>query len=307
MKNEKGLTLIELVVSVAVLSILIVPFFGIFTNAAKLDIRSKNEMTASYLAQQIVAEAKNNLAIFDEDEDDNWTTNDDATKYTTDSLSYLGSDFSKFSASITVEQPTNLLFSSGGSSEDFIPDDCEAVLIVTWREDINPNTKRIDYEGSPNGTTGDFEDNASDFEIILMDDEGEENYELVAKIDNNNPNKENTTLFTLKINGVVANTTIAVIVSDDSQVDNPRTITIDNQTGKNNNPTINIDAFTNTHEFITIVGKGNEGGVTMNNVFAQPSLDTSLSMIRIEITGYDPISKTNKVLSKIVTIVPNES
>ncbi|MBK5251970.1 MAG: type II secretion system protein [Peptostreptococcaceae bacterium] len=65
-KNEKGITLIELLVSLVVLSILLVSFYGIFTNAAKLDIRSKNEMTANYLAQQIVAEVKN-------DPDADWT------------------------------------------------------------------------------------------------------------------------------------------------------------------------------------------------------------------------------------------
>jgi prepilin-type N-terminal cleavage/methylation domain-containing protein len=107
MKNEKGLTLIELVVSVAVLSILIVPFFGIFTSAAKLDIRSKNDMTANYLAQQIVAEVKNNPDIFDEDDD--WTTGDSIDLGALFSQKYNG-----FSANITLN-PTSVSITSNGN------------------------------------------------------------------------------------------------------------------------------------------------------------------------------------------------
>src|SRR6056297_2750526 len=101
MKNEKGFTLIELVVSIAVLSIIIVPFFGIFTNAAKMDMRSKKDLTANYLAQQLVAKAKSDPMGLESSAYWDKTVNGNETVFTT--KNGLPDPYSKYEAKVTYK------------------------------------------------------------------------------------------------------------------------------------------------------------------------------------------------------------
>ena len=110
MKNEKGFTLIELVVSIAVLSIIIVPFFGIFTNAAKLDMRSEKDLTANYLAQQLVAEAKEDPMGLETSAYWDKTVNGNETIFAT--KNGLPSPYSEYDATVTYE-PKDITTSKG--------------------------------------------------------------------------------------------------------------------------------------------------------------------------------------------------
>ncbi|WP_074600871.1 type IV pilus modification PilV family protein [Sediminibacillus halophilus] len=56
MKNESGLTLIEVVVSIAILSIIITTFFAFFAQAAKTNKNADSIVTATYVAERYMEE-----------------------------------------------------------------------------------------------------------------------------------------------------------------------------------------------------------------------------------------------------------
>jgi len=58
--NEKGFTLIEVLISLVVLSIVIIPFTEIFMTSTKVDNISKRDIKATYLAQNYMEMAKYN-------------------------------------------------------------------------------------------------------------------------------------------------------------------------------------------------------------------------------------------------------
>lgn len=58
MRDSKGLTLIEVIVSVAILGIIIVPLSSLFTHSIKINLNSKDRMTANHVAQQYMEELK---------------------------------------------------------------------------------------------------------------------------------------------------------------------------------------------------------------------------------------------------------
>ena len=51
MKNNKGYTLVELIITLAVIGIMIVPIYDAFTNANRVNLRAKRQISAAYLAQ----------------------------------------------------------------------------------------------------------------------------------------------------------------------------------------------------------------------------------------------------------------
>lgn len=54
--NEKGVTLIEIIVSIAILVIIVTPLSNMFLTAARTNIESKNLLTATHAAQQLTEE-----------------------------------------------------------------------------------------------------------------------------------------------------------------------------------------------------------------------------------------------------------
>lgn len=54
--TSKGLTLIEIIVSLALLSIIIIPFLAMFVNSTKVNSRSDTTLNATYLAQVTMEE-----------------------------------------------------------------------------------------------------------------------------------------------------------------------------------------------------------------------------------------------------------
>ncbi|MCH4888805.1 prepilin-type N-terminal cleavage/methylation domain-containing protein [Acidaminobacter sp. JC074] len=58
MKNKKGYTLVELIITLAVISIMIVPIFNSFIEANRVNLRSRRQISAAYLAQNTLEELK---------------------------------------------------------------------------------------------------------------------------------------------------------------------------------------------------------------------------------------------------------
>ena len=58
MNNKKGYTLIELIITLAVIGIMIVPIFNSFIEANRVNLRSRRQISAAYLAQNTLEELK---------------------------------------------------------------------------------------------------------------------------------------------------------------------------------------------------------------------------------------------------------
>lgn len=58
MNNKKGYTLVELIITLAVIAIMIVPIFNTFTESIKVNIISKREISGAYLAQNVLEDLK---------------------------------------------------------------------------------------------------------------------------------------------------------------------------------------------------------------------------------------------------------
>ncbi|MEJ8554509.1 type IV pilus modification PilV family protein [Tepidibacter sp. Z1-5] len=82
-KSNKGLTLVELIVSLAILGIILVPLSSFFVNTIKVNKSSENQMIANQLAQKYMERVKfsdldnsdsENIVLPDEEiiEDDNY-------------------------------------------------------------------------------------------------------------------------------------------------------------------------------------------------------------------------------------------
>ncbi|QUH26661.1 type IV pilus modification PilV family protein [Serpentinicella alkaliphila] len=57
--NQIGMTLVEILVSFAILSIIIIPFFTILTKSAFVINKSANTIDATYVAQRVIEEMYN--------------------------------------------------------------------------------------------------------------------------------------------------------------------------------------------------------------------------------------------------------
>lgn len=302
MKNEKGLTLIELVVSVAVLSILIVPFFGIFTNAAKLDIKSKNDLTANFLAQQMVAEAKANPMGLISDSDWIKTTDDEKTVFSRNSLE---GDFSKFSAKVTYE-PLSTSISKSTFTILSGQELYDVVINLTFDcSDSDNDMTPIDF--SVNGTTlrmyvvkDNSEHNIGGFvyhsDILLHFEDGK--IELKPKnskdkfgytfslTDDLNLTSDSSILINANVIGSKTNNLKKIWLSKDD---------IDNITINHN---LNSKIKFNT--------KG-QSGFSFQTLSDPASTivetQTSLYNLEVEISGYDPIKKMKTPLKKVISTV----
>jgi prepilin-type N-terminal cleavage/methylation domain-containing protein len=58
LKNKKGLTLIEILVSISILSIIIIPIYSLFISSAKMSYLSNNKMNATNIAQRYMEKIK---------------------------------------------------------------------------------------------------------------------------------------------------------------------------------------------------------------------------------------------------------
>lgn len=56
--NDKGLTLIELLVSLALISIVIVTFLSFFSQSVLFSSKSEDKLTAVNIAEKVIAELK---------------------------------------------------------------------------------------------------------------------------------------------------------------------------------------------------------------------------------------------------------
>ncbi|MBK5251969.1 MAG: prepilin-type N-terminal cleavage/methylation domain-containing protein [Peptostreptococcaceae bacterium] len=351
MKNEKGFTLIELTISIAVLAILIVPFFGIFTNAAKLDSRSKNDMTANYLAQKLIAEERKNP--WGRISDENWVYDDDSI-FTTSSLDEEGEKYAAYSANITYKG-LNLLVDESNladGSNEVAGNQDEGVFDYTFT--INGND---DMYSSGHGTGGDNGNHPYDLDIAINDINDEEIFSDTVTVNfNENPTmyKEFRNGFDISF-GSSYNTSAIVFSPKDER--GPRdygteistlgislsanikqtvkfVFNTDFPKANGNWDKINVgllkpwqnkkvyyfvdattkpDNFTITSEHDDIIlllseddpnfpSEGAEGGNSGN----VSEITKKLYSVTVEITGYDPISKTNKVLKTLVTTIkPN--
>lgn len=69
LKNEKGYTLLEILLSLSILSIVILVFFGFFIQSAKFSVHSQNKMSAGQLSQEILEKVKSNFSAVQDDID----------------------------------------------------------------------------------------------------------------------------------------------------------------------------------------------------------------------------------------------
>ena len=58
--DDRGITLVELIVSIAILAIIVLPFLNSFLMAAKTNAKSKNELNATHLAENIMEGVEKN-------------------------------------------------------------------------------------------------------------------------------------------------------------------------------------------------------------------------------------------------------
>ena len=58
MKNKKGYTLVELIITLAIVGIMVVPIFNAFIDANRVNLRSRRQISAAYLAQNTLEEIK---------------------------------------------------------------------------------------------------------------------------------------------------------------------------------------------------------------------------------------------------------
>ncbi len=301
MKNEKGLTLIELVVSVAVLAILIVPFFGIFTNAAKLDIRSKNDMTANYLAQQIVAEVKNNPGIFEEESD--WTTEN-----AIDLDDLFGQKYKNFSAQLNYEPITDLSVTQTIiEPSEYNASRPNATITIGFKENSDGETAKVfDYDYF-DGVGGEF----TDEDIVIG---GNNDTEIQFKV--------NDTKLTIHFKSASETFDLdtPIIIPDPAEVFIIKIIwDTDSDDAKNNTKIELINKDTNYNvQFLTENFGTNSVGDVQYDVkinpgsgvepyvptISNPNTDLeNIKQLSVSITGYDPIKKTDRVLEHFLTTV----
>jgi len=313
MKNEKGFTLIELVVSIAVLSIIIVPFFGIFTNAAKLDMRSKKDLTANYLAQQLASEAKENPMVHT-----GWveTTNSSSTVFTKSSLD---GEYSRYSAVLTYDDFTHSVESNGYENFSSGNDDYTADFLFMWNED---DDKKLGFSFSTD-ITGDEDggieitDPSSNVEVHLENytvDEDINTFRLYFKISNDQPLAE----YIFELDSDVDSINMKLSLDPDSTIDSPSKIKLFNETTDKPSKfkreltlglyTSNLaikNHYDDDYNDEQKVSLEFTGTVILNNLdeFNAIISENSLKLLTVEISGYDPITGTVKVLKKLVTTV----
>ena len=64
LKNNQGLTLVELIVSIAILAIIVLPLLTSFVQATKTNVKAKNKQYATEAAQNIM-EGLQNVSLED--------------------------------------------------------------------------------------------------------------------------------------------------------------------------------------------------------------------------------------------------
>ena len=52
--DDRGVTLVEIIVSIAILAIIVLPFLNAFVTATKTNVYAKKEMNATHLATNIM-------------------------------------------------------------------------------------------------------------------------------------------------------------------------------------------------------------------------------------------------------------
>jgi len=305
MKNEKGFTLIELVVSIAVLSIIIVPFFGIFTNAAKMDVKSKTEMTANFLAQEIVANVKNNPNIFEEKPE--WTT---ASAINLGDL-FEDENFKDFLAQIEYVPITDLSVTqtiTGTSGFDASKPNA-TIKIGFQAVDDEKTNKVFDYEYYDSDenivSNNDIvigENNDTEIEFKVQSDE------LIIGIKSANATLDINTQIEIPDSKEIF---IIKIIWDTSS-DDPKNNTSISLINKNNSGT-NYNVQFITENF----GKNSVGSETYDvdikttgdvEPYAPAINNSSFSsedlwQLSVTVQSYDPFEKNNKVLEHFLTTV----
>ena len=58
--DNRGITLVELIVSIAILAIIVLPFLNAFVTATKTNVKARNKMNATHLATNIMEGIENN-------------------------------------------------------------------------------------------------------------------------------------------------------------------------------------------------------------------------------------------------------
>ena len=114
--DQSGFTMLEILVSIMLMSIVIIPLLGLMADAARIHVQLERQTRSAFLAQLKLEEVKNEATL------------DFSTDYTT-------------GAPVEFSAP-DLGFKYTITDTDEIPDDMKAITVVVWYDEVNDDNER---------------------------------------------------------------------------------------------------------------------------------------------------------------------
>lgn len=138
--DNKGLTLIEIIVTLSVLGIVVVPLMTMFTTSQKINNEGSNEYKRLQVAQRFLEDIKGIKEIDDLVGDLGYTDNGDGTfSYSDNDYSYDASDTKTYNVSVDVKKP-----STGAAPETVDYDSSIQIIRDNTVSNVNINLEAAD-------------------------------------------------------------------------------------------------------------------------------------------------------------------
>ena len=137
--NQKGYTLVELIITLAIIGIMIAPIYNAFLDANRVNLRSKRQISAAYLAQNVMEEVK---GISTSDFVTRYGANYNLDSFVSDIDSTVTNGETLFDVNVVIDNMSgnvNLLQASTDTISD-LPPDRGAFLTVTLPYEDASNT-----------------------------------------------------------------------------------------------------------------------------------------------------------------------
>jgi prepilin-type N-terminal cleavage/methylation domain-containing protein len=275
--NRSGLTLIEIIISLAILGIIAVSLLTIFSSSFKFIFNAGRKSVATYGAQQNIEQV---IAY------------DNSGNSGTLTLSFSGAGLSSHTANVngaTISDPQNILTTFLTSDQSIVVDVIPPVITLNGNSTINLNQGQTYTD--PGATAIDNVDGnithkiAIDGNTALLTNSAEleaNTYILTYNVSDSSGNAADTVTRTVNINPIIYYGNIKGNVKE------------------NVHPFNNISGVTvsvyNGATFITSGSTSSNGNYTINNV------STGTYTIRFNKTGYQTLDKTNQVIGDGQTI-----
>ncbi|WP_202710856.1 prepilin-type N-terminal cleavage/methylation domain-containing protein [Sporosalibacterium faouarense] len=173
--NNKGITLIEIIVTIAILSIIIIPVFSMFLTTAKANRYSDDKMKSTIIGQKVMEDIKSSMVI---EEGTNNRNIDD------------------YSVEINIEAVSDYMFPEASLSGEADINDYDIRIVISEEDDSG--SMNFNYDIYRNYPVDENLNNDSSFTNIIPSDEATIN----LKYDGNiiiydRPNKENSVSFSI--------------------------------------------------------------------------------------------------------------